>query len=68
MDIRVNSLVRRQHASDGTPRAGNPIGDILRVVDIVDHKPCDGAIEFNAIAKLADNTTCFVWNLHLVQI
>mgnify|MGYP006971759345 CR=1 FL=1 len=65
--IKVDSLVRKLHPSDGSIMARKPIGDILRVMKIVDHKPIDGAVQSNCIAILADDSWVFKWNLALIQ-
>lgn len=52
---------------DGSHRAGQPTGDILRVIKIKDHKPIDGSVQTKCIAILADDSWSFTWNLILIQ-
>jgi hypothetical protein len=65
-ELKVGSDVKRQHIWDGTSYAGKPIGPVLTVTKIRDHRPCDGPIEINAIAELSDGSWSFVWNLTIL--
>lgn len=55
--------VRKRHPHDGSSKAGQPVGPVLQIVGLADHKPVDGTREINAIALLEDGTWEFIWNL-----
>lgn len=66
--MEIGDKVRRQHVWDGTTNGGKPIGEVLTVIDIVDHSWHGGAmVEEKVVAKLSDGQEEFVWNLTVVE-
>jgi hypothetical protein len=57
---------QRLHIYDGTKKAGKPIGPILDVLHVTDHKPVDGPHTSKAICYLSDGTWEFTWNLKFI--
>lgn len=58
------SKVRKQHYWDGTSMAGQPIGPVLEVVELV--TPANlgvGCMEVGALCVLSDGTDVYGWNL-----
>ena len=67
MDIKKGDKVRKQHAYDGTRRAGVPEGPVLTVLDVRDNHPVDGSMEKNSNVFLSDGSLECPWNLTKVQ-
>lgn len=65
--MKAGDLVRKIHVYDGTKNGGKPVGEILTVMKVEDHKPIDGPVEKDAIIRLSDGTFEHPWNLHKVD-
>lgn len=63
----IGDFVQKIHVHDGSPDAGNPEGEILRVVNIKDHRPIDGPHSVGACIELSDDSMEFIWNLWKVH-
>lgn len=60
-------FVKKNHVYDGSKNVGKPVGNTLKVKQIVDHKPVDGPTRKNTVAILEDGTWEFVWNLTVIK-
>lgn len=61
--IQVGDRVRKTGFHDGTAMAGRPIGEILIVTEVFQHRPVDGP-PGDMMARLSDGTCEYTFNLH----
>ena len=65
--MNIGDKVKKNHVWDGSQLAGKPMGPILTIINIEDHKPVDGPIKPNALISLSDGSYTFEGNLTLME-